>query len=77
MRLTQGIDLVQVRERDLDTADLAASLSTIIAMAPRNTHPHPGQRSCRRRAGVRRRRVHLRTDSVPAAAVRSIAPLSS
>jgi len=69
-----GIDLVQVRERDLDTADLAATLSTIIAMA----------RGTGTRILVNDRvdvalacgaaGVHLRTDSVPAAAVRSIAP---
>ena len=69
-----GIDLVQVRERDLDAADLAATVSAVIAMA----------RGTRTRILVNDRvdvalacgaaGVHLRTDSVPAAAVRSIAP---
>ncbi len=69
-----GIDLVQVRERDLDAADLAAMVSAIIAMA----------RGTRTRILVNDRvdvalscgaaGVHLRTDSVPAAVVRSIAP---
>jgi thiamine-phosphate pyrophosphorylase len=69
-----GIDFVQVRERDLDTADLAATVSDIIAMA----------RGTRTRILVNDRvdvalacgaaGVHLRADSVPAAAVRSIAP---
>lgn len=69
-----GVDVVQVRERDLDTADLAATVSDIIAMA----------RGTRTRILVNDRvdvalacgaaGVHLRADSVPAAAVRSIAP---
>lgn len=69
-----GVDFVQVRERDLDTADLAATVSDIIAMA----------RGTRTRILVNDRvdvalacgaaGVHLRADSVPAAAVRSIAP---
>ena len=69
-----GIDFVQVRERDLDTADLAATVLEIIAMA----------RGTRTRILVNDRvdvalacgaaGVHLRTDSVLAAAVRSIAP---
>lgn len=69
-----GVDFVQVRERDLDTADLAATVSDIIAMA----------RGTRTRVLVNDRLdvalacgaagVHLRADSVPAAAVRSIAP---
>ena len=69
-----GIDFVQVRERDLDTADLAATVSAIIAMA----------RGTRTRILVNDRvdvalacgaaGVHLRADSVSAAAVRSIAP---
>lgn len=69
-----GVDFLQVRERDLDTADLAATVSAIIAMA----------RGTRTRILVNDRvdvalacgaaGVHLRADSVPAAAVRSIAP---
>lgn len=69
-----GVDFVQVRERDLDTADLAATVSDLIAMA----------RGTRTRILVNDRvdvalacgaaGVHLRADSVPAAAVRSIAP---
>jgi thiamine-phosphate pyrophosphorylase len=69
-----GIDFVQVRERDLETADLAAMVSDILAMA----------RGTRTRILVNDRLdvalacgaagVHLRADSVPAAAVRSIAP---
>jgi len=69
-----GIDLVQVREHDLEAADLAATVSAVIAMA----------RGTRTRILVNDRvdvalacaadGVHLRADSVPAAAVRSIAP---
>ena len=69
-----GVDFVQVRERDLDTADLAATVSDIIAMA----------RGTRTRILINDRvdvalacgaaGVHLRADSVSAAAVRSIAP---
>ena len=69
-----GVDFVQVRERDLETADLAATVSDIIAMA----------RGTRTRILVNDRvdvalacgaaGVHLRADSVPAARVRSIAP---
>jgi thiamine-phosphate pyrophosphorylase len=69
-----GIDFLQVRERDLDTADLAATVSDLIALA----------RGTRTRILVNDRvdvamacgaaGVHLRADSVPAAAVRSIAP---
>jgi thiamine-phosphate pyrophosphorylase len=69
-----GVDFVQVRERDLDATDLATTVSAVIALA----------RGTRTRVLVNDRvdvalacgaaGVHLRADSVPAAAVRSIAP---
>ena len=69
-----GVDFVQVRERDLDTADLAATVSAILAMA-RGT---PTRILVNDRVDVAlacgAAGVHLRADSVPAAAVRSIAP---
>ena len=68
------IDFFQVRERDLEAADLAAAVSAIIAIA----------RGTRTRVLVNDRvdvalacgaaGVHLRADSIAASAVRSIAP---
>lgn len=68
------IDFLQIRERDLEPSDLAAIVSDIVAMA----------RGTATRVLVNDRvdvalacgaaGVHLRGDSVPAAAVRSIVP---
>jgi thiamine-phosphate pyrophosphorylase len=69
-----GIDFFQVRERDLEAADLAALVSVVVAMA----------RGTRTRVLVNDRvdvalacgaaGVHLKADSIPASAVRSITP---
>ena len=69
-----GADLIQIRERDLDTADLAALVEAIVAIA----------RGSRTRVVVNDRLdvalacgadgVHLRADSIPPARARSIAP---
>jgi thiamine-phosphate pyrophosphorylase len=69
-----GIHLIQVRERDLDTASLAAMVERIVAMT----------RSSSTRVVVNDRvdvalttgadGVHLRGDSLPAARVRAMAP---
>ena len=68
------IDFVQIRERDLEAADLAALVADVVALA----------RGTRTRVLVNDRvdvalasgaaGVHLRSDSAPAAAVRSIVP---
>jgi thiamine-phosphate diphosphorylase len=71
-----GIDFVQIRERDLEAGDLAELVGDVVALA----------RGTRTRVLVNDRvdvamaagaaGVHLRADSVPAAAVRAIAPAS-
>jgi thiamine-phosphate pyrophosphorylase len=53
-----GIDLIQVRERDLEAAPLAALVADVLALTRRT--PTRG--------------VHLRADSVPPAAARRLAP---
>ena len=74
--MSAGIDFVQIRERDLEAGDLAALVSDVVALA----------RGTRTRVLVNDRvdvamasgaaGVHLRADSVPAAAVRATAPRS-
>ncbi|HEV3140650.1 MAG TPA: thiamine phosphate synthase, partial [Vicinamibacterales bacterium] len=72
-----GIDLIQIRERDLDAARLASIVRAIVAIA----RGSPGTAT---RVVVNDRvdvaiacgadGVHLRGDSMPADAVRAIAP---
>ena len=72
--IAAGIDLIQVRERDLDTTSLADLVREIVQVA----------RGTRTRVVVNDRLdvamacgadgVHLRSDSIPADAVRRIAP---
>jgi thiamine-phosphate diphosphorylase len=72
-----GIDVVQVRERDLESAALAALVSELVALAAAT----PGSST---RIVVNDRLdvalaagaagVHLRSDSIPPCAVRSLAP---
>jgi thiamine-phosphate pyrophosphorylase len=69
-----GVDVVQIRERDLDARDLSSVVRAVVALT-RGTHT---------RVVVNDRvdvalacgadGVHLRADSVPAASVRAIAP---
>ena len=69
-----GVDLIQVRERDLDAADLAALARDVVSLA----------RGSRTRVVVNDRLdvalacgaggVHLRGDSIPASHARRIAP---
>ena len=69
-----GIDLIQVRERDLETAQLAAVVARFRPGESRIRNACRGQRSSRCRARLWRQGVHLRHDSLPAAAVRTITP---
>jgi thiamine-phosphate pyrophosphorylase len=72
--IAAGIELIQIRERDLQAADLAALVSEIVGLA----------RGSRTRVLVNDRvdvaiasgadGVHLRADSVPSAEVRALAP---
>jgi thiamine-phosphate pyrophosphorylase len=72
--IAAGVDQIQVREHDLEAADLAAIVAELVALA----------RGSRTRILVNDRLdvalacgaagVHLRTDSMPAAAARRICP---
>lgn len=69
-----GVDYLQVRERDLDAADLAAIVSEIVALARRSATRIVVNDRLDVAMACGASGVHLRGDSMAAAAVRTMAP---
>ena len=69
-----GVDLIQVRERDLETSDLAALVSQIVRIAGGSSTRVVVNDRLDVALACEAHGVHLRGDSVPPARARSIAP---